>query len=187
MKATFVFVVLLLVSAIAPISVRPAEADPLPPSAVRLLDGAAAEAYVLGDRASPAFRALVRELDAHRVVVHVVTGRPRIFGAVGATRLVGAAGGRLYLRVDLDARGRLESRAAVLAHELRHVLEIVEAAASTQDEMRRLYERIGRHAGGTLYAYETDAAEAEGVQVLREIRTFRATDAVRAARAETSR
>lgn len=185
MKATFVLVVLLLVSAIVPLSARPAEADSVPPPAVRLLDAAAAEAYALGEQASPTFRDLVRELDGRHVVVHVVSGRPRIFGAVGATRLVGTAGARLYLRIDLDTRGRLAERAAVLAHELRHVLEIVEAAASTQDEMRRLYERIGRHAGGTLYAYETAAAEADGVQVLREIRTFVAAHTLRAARLET--
>lgn len=186
MKTTFVFVVLLLVSARVPLLARPVSVDPSPPPpAVRLLDAAAAEAYALGDQASSTFRALVRALDAHRVVVHVVTGRPRIFGAVGATRLVGTAGARLYLRVDLDARGRLDERAAVLAHEFRHVLEIAEAAASTQDAMRRLYERIGRHAGGTLYAYETAAAEADGVRVLREIRAFTAVQTLRTARADT--
>lgn len=186
MKATFLSVVLLIVSTAAVPAARGAAAadgEERPP-AVRRLDAAAGAAYALGASASPSFRALVAALETHHVVVHVVTGRPRIFGAVGATRLVGLAGGRLYLRVDLDARVALDERAAVLAHELRHALEIAEAAASTQDEMRRLYERIGRHSGGTLYAYETAAAEAEGVQVLREIRAFVAAQTLRAARAD---
>lgn len=184
MKATFVSVVLLIVSAAALPAALSAQGDPgEPPQSVRLLDGPASEAYALGAEASPAFRQLVDALEAHAVVVHVITGRPRIFGAVGATRLVGRAGGRLYLRVDLDSRVRLDERAAVLAHEFRHVLEIAEAAAVTDDDLRRLYERIGRHADGTLYAYETAAAETEGVKVLREIRWF-ASQTLRAVRAE---
>lgn len=185
MKATFVSVVLLLVSTAAAPAALLAADDPeeAPSPAVRLLDGAVGEAFTHGAAASASFRALVDAIEAYPVVVHVVTGRPPIFGAVGATRLVGVASGWMYLRVELDARVRLDERAAVLAHELRHVVEIVDAAAVGTDDLRRLYERIGRHAGA-LYAYETDEAVAEGVRVLREIRAFTAAQTHRAVRAD---
>lgn len=175
MKATFVFVVSLVVGGASSVA-----AEPLAPApTIRALDAIARDAYALGAEASPVFRALVQALEARDVVVHVLAGRPQVFGAIGATRVVGCAGSWRYFRIELDDRRRPVERASVLAHELRHVLEIVAAAAATQDDVRRLYERIGRPVGGTRDAFETADAAATGVQVLREIRAFTSSRSAR--------
>ncbi|HEY3886296.1 MAG TPA: hypothetical protein VGL62_13865, partial [Vicinamibacterales bacterium] len=61
---------------------------------------------------------------------------------------------------------------ALVAHELRHAIEIADASEATdQSGIERLYRRIGRPSGP--HAYETDAAIATQRQVRRELSRHR--------------
>ena len=139
--------------------------------AVRALDPPCEEALGFGHDGSEAFRDLVAEIDAFRVIVHVTTGDTVFFGTAGTTRLAGVVGGWRYLRVVLRSHLPLEERASVLGHELRHVLEIAQSSASTQNDVRALYDDIGRPVAGVHDAFETVEASEAGLRVLRQLRS----------------
>ena len=164
MKSTCVIVVCL--------SLRlPALADAQEMGAVRALDSPAAEALACGQRHSQMFRDLVAEIDGSGVIVHVVTGDTTLFGMARTTRLAGVVGGWRYPRVVLRTHLPTDERASVLAHELHHVFEIARSSAATQQEVRALYDDIGRPVPGGHDAFETaDAADA-GLRVWRELRS----------------
>ena len=140
-------------------------------SAVRPVDLPASEALAHGQRGSPTLGDLVAEIDATGVMVHVVTGDAMLFGTRGVTRLVAVVGGWRYLRVMLSTHLSLDERAAMLAHELQHVLEIAQSAAMTQHAVRELYDAIGRPVTGGRDAFETAEAIDTGQRVWRELRS----------------
>lgn len=139
--------------------------------AVRALDEPCVEALGYGHDGSEAFRELVADIDASGVIVHVAIGDTVYFGPAGTTRLAGVVGGWRYLRVVLRSHLSLEERASVLAHELQHVLEIAQSSAWTQQEVRALYDDIGRPVPGMRDAFETTEASNAGLRVLRELRS----------------
>jgi len=139
--------------------------------AVRPMDAAARQACDYGREASPSFRALLSAFDPGQVVVHVVSGEIRIFGTAGTTRLVGSVGRWRYVRITIDPDLPLDQRTAVVAHELQHAREIADAAAVTQHQVRRLYERIGQPVNGSLDTFETRDAVTAGTRVWRELQT----------------
>lgn len=161
MKATCALV--LFVS----LRVMPVAAQTL--GSVRAMDPDAEAALTFGRESSPSFRLLTDAFGDERVVVHVVCGDTRVFGTTGATRLASSVGAWRYVRIVIDPRLRLDQRTAVLGHELQHAREIVEAGAATQDDVRGLYERIGRPVPGYHDAYETSEAVATGVRIWREL------------------
>jgi len=163
-KSTCVFVVWLSLSLPAPVAAQNM-------GAVRALDPPCAEALDYGHDGSEAFRDLVAEIDTFRVIVHVTTGDTVFFGMAGTTRLAGVVGGWRYLRVVLRSHLSLEERASVLGHELQHVREIAQSSASTQQEVRALYDDIGRSVAGVHDAFETVEASDAGLRVLRELRS----------------
>ncbi len=163
MKATCALV---LVVSLGIAELRGQEAPP----AVRAMDAGAVEACNHGRVSSTSFRALVESFDPEHVVVHVETGVVRIFGTAGATRLVGTAGHWRYVRITVDPDLPLDERTAVIAHELQHAREIADAAAVTQNQVRQLFERIGRPVQGAVDTYETAGAITAGMRVWRELR-----------------
>ncbi len=164
MKSTCVLVAALVVGAAVAVAAQPLRA-------VRPLDDASSEALASGQRHSAAFRALVEDVEATGVIVHVATGDLERFGAAGTTRLVGVAEGQRYLRVMLRPRLALAERASVLAHELQHVREIAQAGATTQDGVRRVFARVGHPVAGVINTFETDAVVDAGLRVWRELYT----------------
>ena len=84
---------------------------------------------------------------------------------------IGASGGYQFLRIELrHVCG--PSAAAVLAHELQHVLEVAGSAVTSRQGFEALYRRIGvdtTESGGR--RYDTPAAIASGVAALRELST----------------
>jgi hypothetical protein len=111
--------------------------------AVGPLDPLCADALTCGHEGSEAFRDLVTGIDAARVIVHVTIGDTVFFGTPGTTRLAGVARGWRYVRVVLRSHLSLPERASLLGHELQHVLEIAQSSASTQQDVRALYDDIG--------------------------------------------
>lgn len=160
------------------VSVSVAAADPpTRTSAVRVLSPRLADALSRAALASPTLRGLLRELDRTDVIVHV-TGRPPsawpgLAGRrlAGATRFVVATRTRRYVRVTVDEFLPGHTRAAVLAHELWHALEVARAPhVVDQPSFAAYYRRIGHATAGDPTCFDTKAAVAVGVRVRSELR-----------------
>mgnify|MGYP003576458728 FL=1 len=124
-----------------------------------------------GCRRSPVFANLVQDVERSKFVVYVE--------AVGALRN-GKQGAllhytneaqylRIYVRRDLQTRDQI----AVLAHELQHVREMVQAGISANaDEMDMLFRQIGREpvVRGERQQLETSKALRVGDLVAQDLR-----------------
>lgn len=74
-----------------------------------------------------------------------------------------------FVRVTLAPSGHPDDLAALLAHELQHVLEIARSPDVIDSRgVRRLYSRIGNDRSATA-AFETAAAQEVALQVRREL------------------
>jgi hypothetical protein len=93
---------------------------------------------------SPTARALAADLAATDVIVYVeLTSSPRI--ARAATMFVVGTPERRFLRIAISASLSPWEHGPMLAHELRHALEIARAPeVRDRDALRDLYQRIGR-------------------------------------------
>ena len=126
-----------------------------------------------GLRSSPTFRALVQRLLESDVVVYLWCDATRERVSDGRLTFLSAAGGLRYVVVRLVPLASAERQIAIMAHELRHAVEIADAPEVVDGEsLRRAYQRIGfvssapaaRHV-----AYDSDAAVDAGLTVLREL------------------
>jgi hypothetical protein len=116
--------------------------------------------------ACPSIRGLVEALERTDVVV-LVEMRNDVSNGRAHLTMNGSRAGVRWLRLTVDAGHPWHQRAAFLAHELRHAVEVA-AAADVQDvaSFGQLYERIGRMVGPG--RFETDAAVAAENLALRE-------------------
>jgi hypothetical protein len=126
-----------------------------------------------GRRTSPTFRALVQRLLDSDVVVYLWCDATRERVTDGRLTLVSAAGGLRYVVVRLVPLTSPERQIAIMAHELRHAVEIADAPDVVDDaSLHRAYRRIGfvsREPYARNLSYDSDAAIAAGVMVLREL------------------
>lgn len=115
---------------------------------------------------SPTARALAADLAATDVIVYVeLTSSPRI--ARAATMFVVGTRERRFLRIAISASLSPWDHGPMLAHELRHALEIARAPeVRDRDALRDLYQRIGR--------VEADNSRFESAAALDTERTVRA-------------
>ena len=123
-----------------------------------------------GCRRSPVFAELVRDVERSNYVVYVEAVPALRNGMKGA--LLHGTGGKQYLRIHLKGDLPLDRQVAVLAHELQHVREVVEAGISAHAaEMEMLFRRIGgkRLAGGRRQQFETAAAVRVGDAVAADL------------------
>jgi hypothetical protein len=146
----------------------PVFGQPLP--RVRPLDEVAAAALARGLEESARFRALVDELDASDVIVHVVATPTLPHGLLGMMRFVGRRGRTRYVRIDLRSLGSPDQRTATLAHELQHACEVARADVASHIEVRMLYREIGHGIPGAYDSFETEDARAAGAEVWSELR-----------------
>lgn len=126
---------------------------------VRSLDASIQATIDEGCRRSPTFAALVDALERSSFVVYVEQV-PTLRDGMRGALLHGGAGPR-YLRVLLKRGMSLDRRVVVLAHELQHAREVVEAGiAADAGEMDALFRRIGdeRSPDRQRQRYETAAA-----------------------------
>lgn len=151
----------------------PARADPL--THVRPMDTISALALERGLQESPRFRALVAELDASDVIVHVVASPVMPLGTTGTMRFVARLGDTRYIRVTLASQVTRDLRVVTLAHELHHACEVARSDAGSHDAVRRLYQSIGRAVPGRHEAFETDGAQVTAAAVWYELRGGRLT------------
>jgi hypothetical protein len=144
----------------------PSFADPLP----RLRGTSPKEASLIRElleRSSTA-RALANEIEATDLIVYVQLTATEGAGRA-ATRLVTATNSARFLRVVMGAMTHPHDRAALLAHELQHVIEIGHAPEVRDIEgLRALYRRIGEDRAAR-FSFETAEARAVGWRVRREL------------------
>jgi hypothetical protein len=126
-----------------------------------------------GLRSSPTFRALVQRLLESDVVVYLWWDSPRQRVTDGRLTFVSAAGGYRYVVVRLLAMASAERQIAIMAHELRHAIEIADAPDVVDGEsLTREYRRIGFLSSlpfAENLAFDTNAAVEAGLRVLREL------------------
>jgi len=157
-------VLLLLVMA------APAHADPgeTIPSTVRPLRGWIARAIAGARPLSPTLDSQLRQVAALRLIVYVDDLSDGDAPYDGRLSFVGAASGYQFLRIELRHLSEA-STAAVLAHELQHVLEVAASDVRTRPEFEALYRRIGVATPGDGHRYDTMAAVASGMAAMREL------------------
>jgi hypothetical protein len=152
---------LVLVAALAPSAIV---------SHIRSADPRLISQVADGSRRSPTLRALVEILDSSDVFVYVEAGK-RMGG--GYLQFAEATPYGRYVRVTVDLHLDGPQLIAVIAHELRHAVEIA-AAAEVVDRwsLEAFYERIGTRrarCSGRPTCYETAAAENTAAVVFKEI------------------
>jgi hypothetical protein len=111
-----------------------------------------------GVRRSRTFAGLVAELHKTNVIVYVETSMGLPPDVAGRILFAGAAGNQRYLRVQLSAALPRDQMISVIAHELRHALEVAgEQSVISEKALEEFYKRVGDtpHAGG---GYDTEAA-----------------------------
>jgi len=111
-----------------------------------------------GVRRSRTFAGLVNDLHRTNVIIYVETSMGLPVEVAGRILFAGAAGDQRYLRVQVRATLGRDQMIAVIAHELRHALEVAdERNVITEKALEDFYRRIGDspHAGG---GYDTEAA-----------------------------
>ena len=100
---------------------------------------------------SSRLRALVETIEAAHVFVYLGIDRHMADGLAGRLAFVGNAGQYRYLRASISAHLSADSTIASLAHEMQHVVEVIEHPKVTSEkELNVLYQRIGEsnRAGG---------------------------------------
>ena len=116
---------------------------------------------------------LIRTAESTGAVIYIDEAEADHHSWGGRTILTGASAGFTYLRIELH-RLRPWDAAALLAHELQHVLEIASSGVTTQDEVVHLYQRIGVESRGFREShFDTAAAIRAGQATLEELRRRR--------------
>ncbi len=139
------------------------------PDRVRGMDKSTQAVIEEGCRRSPTFAGLVRDVERSNFVVYVEGVTTLRNGMKGA--LLHGTGGK-YLRIHLKLDLPRDQQVAVLAHELQHVREVVQAGISADAaEMEMLFRRIGgkRLAAGRRQQFETHAAIHAGDEVAADL------------------
>jgi len=128
-----------------------------------------------GTRSSPTFRALVRRLLESDVVVYLWCDDGAAPPADGRLTFLSSAGGNRYVVVRLARLASRDRQIAILAHELRHAVEIADAPGVVDSaSLEREYRRIGYFSKppySNRLTFDSRAAVDAGVQVLRELTT----------------
>ncbi len=127
-----------------------------------------------GTERSATFRALVDTVDSSNGIVYIEFGHCA-FGHLNGCLLpfLASSHGDRYLRVIVTPDRNWQSHdqlLALIAHELRHALEVIEHPEVVDVRtMEALYRRIGTPETGGMTGYETSAARAAGDAVLAEV------------------
>ena len=138
---------------------------------LRRTDDRIAIAIRNGLERSSVVRALVDAIESSDVVVYAGVDPRMVKGLAGRLTFMGTGGGYRYVRVALHPELDQTLMVTALAHELQHVLEVIQHPEVTSElALTELYKRIGNsnRASGTI-GWETDAAQRVSTDVRREL------------------
>lgn len=125
-----------------------------------------------GLRTSPTFRAIVDRLIGTDVIVMLRCDPWAPPSVDGRMTFASKSGGYRYVMVRLRYMTHRGQFLGLLAHELRHAVEVAETAAIVDSQsLAREYERLGYRRRGAPdgTTFDTDAAVEAGYQVLAEV------------------
>jgi hypothetical protein len=145
-----------------------------PPSRVRSTDTTILELLTEGRERSATFRALIDAIDRSNAIVYVEFGYCAFGHLDGCLPpFIASTQGDRYVRVIVTpekSRVNHDQRLALIGHELRHVLEVLEHPEVVDlTSMEAMYRKIGVPIGGGQRGCETSAARAAGSAVLAEL------------------
>lgn len=136
---------------------------------VRALTPDTASLLAQGVRRSRTFAQLVARLERSDVIVQILPSSTLKPSVAGRLLLVPGRKVQRFVRIEIRMEGTTADLVSVLAHELRHAVEIADAPdVQDSDSLERLYRRIG-HGGPSVDGFDTDAAIRAGRQVRAEI------------------
>jgi hypothetical protein len=125
----------------------------------------------IGVSRSPTFASLLARLNTSDVIVYIeqTDDIPRTLD--GRLLLMPLANHQRYLRIQINQHGTATELVSLIGHELRHAIEVADAT-EVRDEraLEQLYRRIGTPSG-PVHTYDTDAAQATGRRVRKELFT----------------
>jgi hypothetical protein len=122
-----------------------------------------------GFHRSRTFADLLVQLNRSDVIVYIEAVMTLPKETMGRITIVPRSGFARYLRMQIRADLTRREAIALIAHEMRHALEIAaEPEARDANGLIKLYERIG-HASGGMHSYDTTAAQDVGRKVMSEI------------------
>lgn len=132
------------------------------PGLVRLIDS--------GVRRSHSFAALVLALHETDVIVYIERVKALPGFVDGLTFLIPSQDPQRYVRIQVRQALQPDETIALLAHELRHALEVAsDPSVTTKEAFIALYERIGQAVPGSDSRFDTPAAQKMGRMVRREL------------------
>jgi hypothetical protein len=143
---------------------------------VRIEDKRLRDVLTQASETSPTLQALIARLESSDVVAYVQYDPQPRSRTSGQLTFLSMAAGLRYVVIRVAFIGLPASQAALIGHELRHAVEVVEHTSIVDvASFDREYARIGFRSGtppkgSVARAYETDAARRAGDQILRELR-----------------
>ena len=141
-----------------------------PERRVRSTDRRVVNLIEAGVRRSYSFAELVTLLHETDVIIYVEAVHALPPFVNGHTFLVPSYDAQRYLRIQLRQGLHPDETIALLAHELRHALEVAtEPTVTTQATFAAFYGRIGRRVPGAHNRFDTAAAQATGRLVRSEL------------------
>ena len=147
---------------------RAASADSSATSHVRSTDRRVGTLIAEGAVRSPLLQSLIHQLDQSDVFVYVEHAvLPS--GLTGRLTFTTSSGRWRYLRIQIDCRQSLTSQTVALGHELRHAVEIANAAVVDEASVRQLYRRHRLHHRQHERRFESRGAQQTAVQIRREL------------------
>jgi hypothetical protein len=146
----------------------------LPPheggSRIRTTDPRVTAALGEGVQRSPTLRELVARIEQGDVVVYLELGQSLPSGLTGALKWIGANDMLRFVQVTVRNRPQSPTLIASIAHELQHVVEVIEAPWVTDSaKLRALYLEIGHRTGLGYELWDTAAARRTTRQVMYEL------------------
>jgi hypothetical protein len=150
---------------------------------VRPSDGRTAAIFLDGLRRSPTLRALVEQIETRNVIAHLeIWAGLTKKGIGGRLTWVTAAGQYRYVRIALSPALSGNAAISMLAHELRHVLEVGDDPSIVDDaSLTRYYAKHGISVRGGL-DWDSESARSVADEVRRDLisaRAGRTTESIR--------
>ena len=138
---------------------------------IRPQDPRLADLLRIGAARSATFRAIVNRLEAGNLIVYVALSPNMKAALAGKLTWMTRTGAYRYVKATINTEQSSDQMIATLAHELQHALEVHDdESVVDQRSLIGLYKRIGRQSSsGAIAGFETDAAQATGFQVRREL------------------
>ena len=137
---------------------------------VRTTDAIFQKLFGIGLNRSPTLHLLMARLETTDVIVYVEPVSTLPATLAGRLLLAPDNGTQRYLRIQIAVGAPPNDTIALIAHELRHALEVADAPeVHNEATLIALYERIGDHSHTGVHQYDTVAARAMGSRVQHEL------------------